>query len=74
MTNIEVSELEVRFGILYPSLEIQLKGYGLDKAFTIKCESQRKAINLLVFGGLISSSQADKCFSRLFKNIMKAIK
>jgi len=69
--------IELRFGVLQPKIEEQLKDQGFeykDKAKVEYFEGLRDSVHRLTFGGLLTDSEINKLFTKLLKKITKEIK
>ncbi len=63
--------LEISFGLMYPTILMQLKKQKFkyqDKEVK-QFNELREHITRLVFGGILSRTESDKCFMKLFKKI-----
>ena len=69
-------QLEIRFGILNPSIKMQLKKQKLN--FSIEAaknfEDYRQSLITLHFGGILNDSEYQKALNKLFNKIKAHVK
>ena len=64
-------EFGISFGCLADSLADQVRkfGYKFDDNKIVLFQKQKDAIHTLAFGSLITDSEADRCFKKLYRKI-----
>lgn len=69
-----MKEIGFSYGIMCEDLETQAnqQGYTLGKNIKL-AEELRKSCNMLCAHGILNNSQADRCFPKLHKKIIKML-
>ncbi len=69
------NQIEMRYGVMYPTIEKQLKnqGFKFDKEKATKLNACRDAIFRLLMSGIITESQSNACYGKLHKKVVRII-